>query len=125
MVSRLPAGVRGWGMRTEPSTIISVLTALVAAGIGVAVAFGADLTDAQQTAILATVAPLAGVIALLGPVIRQFVVSPASAAEATIRAKQDTSGTNTVPQIDVVGGAYNAAVKDAGFRPVPPPVENP
>lgn len=49
-------------MKTEPLITVASLTALVAAAIGLLVAFGVDLTGDQQTAILgfvAVVAPLA------------------------------------------------------------------
>jgi hypothetical protein len=109
-------------MKSEPATILSVITAVITAGIGLAVAFGADITDEQRNAMLAAGGALVPVIALLGPVIRQFVVSPQTAAEAVIRAKLDVSPAPEVPEVKVAGGAYEAAVEDAGFRAVPPPV---
>lgn len=48
-------------MRTEPLITVSTVTALVAAVLGSLVAFGVDLSDDQQKAILgltAVVAPL-------------------------------------------------------------------
>lgn len=54
-------------MRTEPVVTVATITAVAAAVIAVAVAFGAPITDDQQKAILAFVgvaAPLvAGIIA--------------------------------------------------------------
>lgn len=65
-------------MQKEPATIISSVVALITEVVGLLVAFGIDVSQAQQTAIIATVTALSGVIALVGPIIRGFVFSPAS-----------------------------------------------
>lgn len=108
-------------MQREPSTLISMVTAALTAVLGVLAAFGLDVSDAQRNAILAAVGPLVLVIAALGPIIRAFVVSPQTAANAVVMAKQEPPTDNTVPTVNVVGGAYAAAVKEMGFIPQPPP----
>ena len=70
-------------MTREPAVYISTITAFLTAIIGLAVAFGANITDQQQTAILGAVAAAVPIIALLGPVIRQFV-TPAKRAQAKV-----------------------------------------
>jgi len=60
----------------EPAVIVSTITALLTAVIGLGVAFGMDITDTQQTAIISVVAPATAVIFLLGPIIRTFVYAP-------------------------------------------------
>ena len=63
-------------MDREPAIIISTVTALLTAFIGAAAAFGLNLTDTQQNAVLSVVAPTVALIFLLGPIIRTFVYSP-------------------------------------------------
>jgi hypothetical protein len=59
----------------EPAVIITAVTAFLTEVFGLCVAFGIHISDVQQNAIIATVTALAALIALLGPVIRQFVYS--------------------------------------------------
>lgn len=65
-------------MKTEPLITVASITALVAAIVGLVVAFGVDLSDDQQTAIL-------GFAAVAAPLVVGFVarrkVSPASKVE--------------------------------------------
>jgi hypothetical protein len=63
-------------MDREPAIIISTTTALLTALIGGAAAFGLNLTDTKQNAILSVVAPTVALLFLLGPIIRTFVYSP-------------------------------------------------
>lgn len=66
-------------LKTEPAVVVSTITAfLIAVMTGLAV-FGIPMSDEQQKAVIATVAPTVGVVALIGPVIRQLVYSPESA----------------------------------------------
>jgi hypothetical protein len=60
----------------EPAVIVNSITAIVAAIVAALVAFGLDLTEEQQGAILLLVAALAPVIA--GFISRQFVYAPAT-----------------------------------------------
>ncbi len=68
-------------MATEPATIVGTITAAATAIIALLVAFGLDLSDEQQQAILGVVAVAAPVIAAV--VIRGKVVSPKTAQELT------------------------------------------
>lgn len=118
MTSRRPKG--GSAIKTEPATLISLLTALVTAIVGLATAFGADITDEQRNAVLTALAAVVPVIAAVGPIVRQFVVSPQTAANAVVMAKQDVTPNREVPAINVTGSAYSDAVRDMGFVPKPP-----
>lgn len=60
-------------MNREPAVIVSAIAGFLTAVFGLAVAFGADLSDAQQKAILGVVAPTVALFFLIGPIIRQFV----------------------------------------------------
>lgn len=66
-------------MATEPATIVGTITAAATAVIALLVAFGMDLTDEQQQAILGVVAVAAPVIAAV--VIRGKVYAPKTAQE--------------------------------------------
>lgn len=69
-------------MKKEPAITVGAISAAVAAIIGLAVAFGAPLTEDQQIAIL-------GVVAAVGPIVATVItrrfVSPAQ-SENTHRA---------------------------------------
>lgn len=71
-------------METEPSVIVGSLTAAATAVIALVVAFGADLTQDQQSALLGVVAVAAPIIASI--VIRGKVWSPESAQREVDRA---------------------------------------
>lgn len=66
-------------MATEPATIVGTITAAATAVIALLVAFGLDLSDEQQQAILGVVAVAAPVIAAV--VIRGKVYAPKTAQE--------------------------------------------
>lgn len=68
-------------MQTEPSVIIGGITAFVTAAIGLLVAFGLDIDQQQQTAILGMTAVLAPAIASI--IIRFRVFSPATTERLT------------------------------------------
>lgn len=53
----------------EPAVIVGTITALVTAGVACAVAFGMDLTDDQQSAIL-------GVAAVVAPLLAAIITRP-------------------------------------------------
>jgi hypothetical protein len=63
-------------VKSEPASLISIITAFLVAVIGLGAAFGLDISEEQRNAVIAVVAPAAGVIALLGPIIRQYVFAP-------------------------------------------------
>lgn len=85
----------------EPAVIVSSITAFLTAVIGVAVAFGVEMDDDQQTAVISVVAPVVALIFLLGPIIRTFVYSPDSVQkkvdEAAITALRGETPSPVVP----------------------------
>ncbi len=86
-------------MRNEPAVYVSTATAFLTAIIGLAVAFGADITEEQQTAILGAVAATVPIIALLGPIIRQFVTPTARAQTKIDEAFQAVPGKDAKPTL--------------------------
>lgn len=95
-------------MSTEPTRVIGYATTLVTALIGVLVAFGVDIDDAQRNAILTAVGAFVPVAIFMVEMIRSRVVSPASAGEAVALAKTEPTTTNVIPEIKVAN--YKAAV---------------
>lgn len=100
-------------MTKEPAALIGIITAIVAAVLVLLREFGVDITDGQQEAIRNVVAVLAPVI--VGLVVRQYVVSPATAGEAVAIAKGNSPTSANVPAVNVPG--YEGQV--AGFLRVP------
>jgi len=84
-------------LRTEPAVVISTVTAVLTALIGVGLAFGLDISKERQDALLAAVGPLVGVILLMGPVIRTFVYSPNSTDKLVNSATQKEAAGETPP----------------------------
>jgi len=85
-------------MKSEASVIITAVTSLATAAIGCAVAFGADISDAQQKAMLILLGAVCSVILLLGPIIRTFVYSKDSVQQ--IRSASVMAGeTNSPPPV--------------------------
>jgi len=68
-------------LQREPAVVVSTLVSFLTAVVGFGVAFGLDIDDDQQQAIIAVVAPSVAVIFAVGPLLRQFVWSPASVKE--------------------------------------------
>jgi hypothetical protein len=97
-------------MSTEPTRIIGWVTTAVTATVGLLIAFGANLTDAQQTAIIGVIAPY--VVIALGMVeyIRSKVVSPAATGAAVAVAKRIDPSSTMVPEVQVAN--YKQAVVD-------------
>lgn len=85
--------------KTEPATVISTVTAALSAVIGVAVAFGVDLSDTQRNAVLGAIAPLVTVIFLLGPIIRSQVTPSSKAEDLIERAYRMTPGNDRKPEL--------------------------
>ena len=75
-------------MTREPAVIITTLTTFLTAAIGLGLAFGLDISQEQQDAMLKMLAAMATVIAVLGPVIRTFVFSPNSTQELVNKAEE-------------------------------------
>ena len=110
-------------MKSEPALGIGgSISAVLYAVFVVLKAAGFGVTDEMTDGINALVLALCAVPAIGGWVTRFFVVSPQTAADAVIRAKQDTGGGRDVPLINTAGGSYKSAVADAGFSAQPPPV---
>jgi len=87
-------------LQREPAVVVSTLVSFLTAGVGFGVAFGLDIDDDQQQAIIAVVAPAVAVIFMVGPVLRQFVWSPASVKEvraASVKAGATDSAAPIVP----------------------------
>ena len=81
-------------MDKEPAAIVGTITAVVTAAIALLVAFGVNLTDEQQKAILAMVAAVAPVAAAL--IIRGRVYAPAT-TQALV---DDAAATGTPADVD-------------------------
>jgi hypothetical protein len=78
-------------MQTEPSAIVGTITAAVTAIIGLLVAYGFDISQDQQVAILGVTAVAAPLLASI--IIRFRVFSPAS----TERIQQEAYAAGTPP----------------------------
>ena len=78
--------------RTEPARVVSTVTAFLAALFAVLVAFGIDLSEAQQDAILGAIAPVVAVIVLMGEIIRGQVAPVETANERILEAQQQLPG---------------------------------
>lgn len=90
----LPTVPTGAG-QTEPAALVATITGAVTAGIALLVAYGFDISNEQQVAILGVVAVLAPVIA--GIVTRGKVYSPASAQKAANEAAVTGNATIAPP----------------------------
>lgn len=97
-------------MSTEPTRIIGYVTTAVTALIGLLVAFGVDISDEQKNALLTAIGAFVPVAIVMVELIRNFVVSPASAGEAVAIAKTEHPDTATIPDVRVAN--YRAAVVD-------------
>ncbi len=72
-------------MNSEPAVITTSIVALVTAGLALITAFGGDITQDQSAAVLGFVSAL---IALSGPVIRQFVFSKDTTQQLVNKAEE-------------------------------------
>lgn len=68
-------------MNREPAAIIGAISAAATAIIGLLVAFGFDLSDEQQKAILGAIGPVVVIIALTSAAIRSKVFAPKTVTE--------------------------------------------
>lgn len=85
-------------MQTEPSTIIGTITGLAAAVVAALIAFGVDLSQDQQNALLGLVAVVAPIVA--GVLIRSKVFAPATVEKLTTKAYQaGTPPTQPKPEV--------------------------
>lgn len=88
--------------KTEPALVISTLTGFATAIIAAVVAFGVDMSQAQQAAVLGMIAPTVGVIILAGAIIRQFV-RPVAESVSTDKAKEVAQESAAIGQADPLG----------------------
>ncbi len=86
-------------MNKEPATIVSSLIGLITAVLGLAAAFGLNISDEQQNAIIGVVIPASAFIALIGPIIRQFVTPTKKAEKAIEDAYTATPGVHKKPTL--------------------------
>ncbi len=63
-------------MKSEPALSVGLVTALIQAVVGLAIAFGADVSDEQQQAIILCVSTAFPVIMVMAAVVRQIVYAP-------------------------------------------------
>ena len=70
----------------EPATVVSAITGFITAVIGLLVAFNINVTPDQQNAIVGVVAAMSTMIVMVGPIIRQFVSSPATVEQKKLEA---------------------------------------
>ena len=101
----VPTGVA----KTEPATLVGMITALVSAVIALAVAYGVDIDDSQSTAIMGLIAVLAPIIAAI--VTRSRVYSPASTQKVANDAAQ--TGDATIPPPPANGAQPSKSAKRA------------
>ena len=85
-------------MTREPAVIISTITAFLTAAIGLGLAFGLEISEEQQDAMLKMLAATVTLLAAIGPIIRTFVFSPKSTQELVSNAEQ-AGATNSPPPV--------------------------
>lgn len=73
-------------MQKEPAVTVATITAFVTAIIGLLVAFGLNISQEQQDAVLGVIGPSFVVILALGPIVRQFVSSPETVKQEKLEA---------------------------------------
>lgn len=95
-------------MQTEPTRLITAITAVLTSLFGVLAAFGLNLDDGERNAILGVVGPIVVAIIVGGEVVRSKVVSPATAGAAVASAKESHTTSPDMPDINVPG--YREAV---------------
>jgi len=100
-------------VQKEPAVTVGTIIAIVAAVLVFLDQFGISLSSEQQEAITSLVAVLAPII--VGLVVRQLVVSPATAGEAVAIAKSNSPASSNVPAVAVPG--YQDSVAQFLGRP--------
>lgn len=71
-------------MNKEPAVLINAVVGLLTAIVGTLVAFGIDVSPDQEKALTTLAIAIGSLVALAGPVIRQFV-TPVEKAEGKIK----------------------------------------
>lgn len=86
-------------MKTEPAMIITALTAFLTAAIGLGLAFGLNISQQQQDAMLKMLAAMVTLVAALGPIIRTFVFSPNTTQKLVDNAGQAEATNSPAPVV--------------------------
>ncbi len=87
-------------MKSEPALTVGSVTALFTALLGMAVAFGADISDEQKNALLGAVTAAVPIILVMAGIIRQVVYSPNTVRQikaASVKAGETDSPAPVVP----------------------------
>lgn len=100
-------------MNKEPAVILAAVTAFAVAILAALVAFGLDITDSQQSSILAVIAAVAPIV--LGVVTRSKVFAPANVAAAVTAEGEVVSGPADTRIVD--GTPVNITSDVEGFQP--------
>ncbi len=87
-------------MEKEAAVITTTVTAFLVALLGFLAAFGLDVSEDQKDAIVKMVIPTAGIILVIGPVIRQFVFSKRSTLTLVDKAYEVDPKTGVPPVVN-------------------------
>jgi formate hydrogenlyase subunit 4 len=71
-------------MDKEPTLIVQMITGAVVAVSGLLVAFGINMTDDQQTAVIAAIGPVVAVVYFVAGLVIRSKVTPVEKAEEAI-----------------------------------------
>lgn len=86
-------------MNREAATIITTITAFLAAVMTLLVAFNIHITEDQRNAILTTAGAFFALILAVGPIIRGFVWSKDSVEKKVTEAYEATPGIDPKPEV--------------------------
>ena len=86
-------------MKTEAAVIVSAVTAFFTAAVGLGLAFGLDISQEQQDAMLKMLAAMVALIAAIGPIIRPFVWSQKSVEKMVDTAEQAGQTNSPAPPV--------------------------
>ena len=86
-------------MDKEPALTIGLITAFAQAGIGLAIALGADISDDLQNAILGFITAAFPVIMLMALAIRQAVFSPHTVEKLVSNAAEAGATNSPAPPV--------------------------
>ena len=86
-------------MEREPAVIITTVSSVATAAIGLAITFGFDISDEQQKAILGFLGAFCTLLLILGPIIRTFVFSPNTTKDLVSTAEQAGATNSPAPVV--------------------------
>lgn len=101
----------------EPLAYVGVITTFVVSAIALGVAYGLDITDNQQAAILGFIAPAAVVVTVLWSRLRVF--APKTVRQMVQQARAEERGKHAMPdtsRVVVTDAAVNDAIQRAESR---------